>query len=57
VLTQIVDLVRADGGTELLTGYEPGKGGPRPFYQGFGFQPTGEIDGGETILRLPLPAP
>jgi GNAT superfamily N-acetyltransferase len=56
VLTQIVDLVRADGGTDLLTGYEPGKGGPRPFYQRFGFQPTGEIDGGEIVLRLPLPA-
>jgi GNAT superfamily N-acetyltransferase len=56
VLTQVVDLVRADGGTELLTSFEPGKGGPWPFYQGFGFQPTGELDDGEIVLRLPLPA-
>ncbi|MGK5113580.1 GNAT family N-acetyltransferase [Geodermatophilus sp. CPCC 205506] len=56
VLTQLVDLVRADGGTELLTSYEPGKGEPWPFYQRFGFRPTGEIDDGEIVLRLPLPA-
>jgi GNAT superfamily N-acetyltransferase len=56
VLTQIVELVRADGGTELLTSYEPGKGEPWPFYQRFGFRPTGEIDDGEIVLRLPLPA-
>lgn len=56
VLTQLVDLVRADGGTELLTSIEPGKGGPWPFYQGLGFQPTGELDDGEIVLRLPLPA-
>jgi GNAT superfamily N-acetyltransferase len=55
VLTQIVDLVRADGGTELLTSYEPGEGGPWHFYQRFGFQPTGEVDDGEIVLRLPLP--
>ncbi|MGR6964411.1 GNAT family N-acetyltransferase [Geodermatophilus sp. URMC 61] len=56
VLTQLVDLVRADGGTELLTSFEPGQGGPWPFYQGFGFQPTGELDDGEIVLRLLLPA-
>ena len=54
VLTRIVDLVRADGATELLTSYEPGKGEPWPFYQRLGFQPTGEIDDGEIILRLTL---
>ncbi|MGY1690694.1 GNAT family N-acetyltransferase [Geodermatophilus sp. SYSU D01105] len=55
VLTQVVDLVRADGGTELLTSYEPGEGGPWPFYEGLGFRPTGEVDDGEIVLRLPLP--
>jgi diamine N-acetyltransferase len=54
VLTQIVDLIRADGATELLTSYHPGDGEPLPFYQRFGFQPTGEIDHGEPVLRLPL---
>jgi GNAT superfamily N-acetyltransferase len=56
VLTQVIDLVRADGGTELVASIEPGKGGPWPFYQGLGFQPTGELDDGEIVLRLPLPA-
>ena len=28
----------SDGGTELLTSYEPGKGEPWPFYQRFGFR-------------------
>lgn len=54
VLTQIADLVRADGATELLTSYHPGDGEPWPFYQRFGFQPTGEIDDGEIVLRLAL---
>jgi diamine N-acetyltransferase len=53
-LTRIVDLVRADGATELLTSYEPGDGEPWPFYRGFGFVPTGEIDDGEIVLRLDL---
>lgn len=55
VLTQIADLVRADGGTELLTSYEPGDGEPWPFYRKFGFEPTGDVDDGEIVLRLPLP--
>jgi diamine N-acetyltransferase len=56
VLTQLTDLVRADGATQLLTSYEPGEGEPWPFYRRFGFQPTGEIDDGEIVLRLTLPA-
>jgi diamine N-acetyltransferase len=56
VLTQIVELVRADGATELLTSYEPGEGEPWPFYRRFGFQPTGEIDDDEIVLRLTLSA-
>ncbi|MGY1644108.1 GNAT family N-acetyltransferase [Geodermatophilus sp. SYSU D00703] len=54
VLAQVIDLVRADGGTELLTSYEPGEGNPGPFYEGLGFRPTGEVDDGEIVLRLPL---
>lgn len=53
-LMQIVDLVRADGATELLTSYHPGDGEPWPFYRRFGFEPTGEIDEGEIVLRLDL---
>ncbi|MEU7380521.1 MULTISPECIES: GNAT family N-acetyltransferase [unclassified Streptomyces] len=54
-LTQIADLVRADGGTELLTSYESGDGEPEPFYRKFGFEPTGETYDGEIVLRLALP--
>jgi diamine N-acetyltransferase len=53
-LAKVIELVKADGGTELVTSYLPGKGQPWPFYQGFGFQPTGEIDDGEIVLRLEL---
>lgn len=53
-LAEIIELVRADGATELFTSYQPGKGEPWPFYRGFGFQPTGEIDDGEIVLRLAL---
>jgi diamine N-acetyltransferase len=56
-LTLAVDLIRADGATELLTSYQPGDGGPWPFYRRFGFIPTGEIDNGETVLRLDLSDP
>ncbi|MFF9126454.1 GNAT family N-acetyltransferase [Streptomyces sp. NPDC014889] len=55
-LTQIAALVHADGGTELLTSYEPGDGEPWPFYQKFGFEPTGDLYDGEIVLRLALPA-
>ncbi|MGW0083551.1 GNAT family N-acetyltransferase [Streptomyces sp. NPDC003393] len=51
-LRQVAALVRADGATELLTSYEPGDGEPWPFYRKFGFEPTGEIDDGEIVLRL-----
>jgi diamine N-acetyltransferase len=53
-LTKVIELVKADGGTELFTSYQPGKGEPWPFYRSFGFQPTGEIDDGEIVLRLAL---
>ena len=56
VLAQLVDLVRAEGATELLASYEPGKGEPWPFYRQFGFQRTGKIDDGEIVIRLPLSA-
>ncbi|MEU2154071.1 GNAT family N-acetyltransferase [Streptomyces sp. NPDC019396] len=54
-LNQIVALVRVDGATELLTSYDPGEGEPWPFYQKFGFEPTGEVDDGEIVLRLVIP--
>jgi len=53
-LRLIVELIRAEGATELLTSYQPGDGEPWPFYEKFGFVPTGEIDGTEVVLRLDL---
>jgi diamine N-acetyltransferase len=53
-LEQIVDLVRAHGATELLTSYQPGEGEPWPFYEKFGFVPTGQVEDGEFVLRLDL---
>lgn len=54
VLTLVAGLVRADGGTALLTSHQPDEDGPGPFYRKLGFRPTGEIDDGEVVLRLAL---
>jgi GNAT superfamily N-acetyltransferase len=55
VVEQIVDMVRAQGATELLTSHVPGEGGPAGFYAKLGFVPTGELDPeGEVILRRVL---
>ena len=51
------DIVRAEGGTELLTSYIPAPGNPGPFYERLGFRPTGELDeNGEIIAGLDLTA-
>ncbi len=53
-LRQVAEVVRAAGATELLTSYVPGDGSPWPFYERFGFVPTGELDDVEVVLRLDL---
>lgn len=51
----LVDELRADGHRALLVSWDEGSGGPRPFYEGLGFVPTGVIiDGDETEARLEL---
>ena len=50
----LVDSMRARGATELLVSYVPAAGGPGPFYQGLGFEPTGELHEGEVVARLRL---
>ena len=58
VLRQVVELVREQGATELLTSYVPGAGGPGGFYARQGFVPRGDRDpDGEVILRLDLQGP
>ena len=55
VVRQVVDLVRTEGGTELLTSHVPGEGGPAGFYARLGFVPRGDTDAeGEIILRRAL---
>jgi GNAT superfamily N-acetyltransferase len=55
VVRQVVELVRDQGATELLTSHVPGEGGPAGFYARLGFVPTGELDPeGEVLLRLPV---
>jgi hypothetical protein len=50
-----VELVRDQGGTELLTSHVPGEGDPAGFYARLGFVPTGEREpDGEIILRRVL---
>lgn len=51
---RIVEIIRTEGATELLTSYVPGDGEPWPFYRAFGFEPTGEIEDDEIVLRLDL---
>jgi len=50
----VLDLIRPEGATELLTSYVPGADGPEGFYEKLGFTPTGEIDEGEIVIRLPI---
>ena len=53
----LIDHVRTrPGATALLTGAQPGDGGPIGFYEKLGFTLTGEVDeeDGELILRLEL---
>ena len=58
VMQQIVELVRAEGATELQTSYGPEAGGPAGFYAKLGFVPTGDlVADGEVIARLVLPSP
>ena len=55
VVTTMADVVRAEGGAELLTSCVDAPGGPKDFYLGLGFVPTGEVDDeGELVLCMPL---
>jgi diamine N-acetyltransferase len=57
VIRQIVELIRNEGATELLTSYALGDGSPVAFYEALGFVPTGAIHDGEVLARLPLNQP
>jgi len=52
---QLIAYVRhRPGAREILTSYVPIEGSPEPFYRKLGFEPTGEVDEGEIVMRLAL---
>ena len=51
----VVDHVRTrPGATEFITSVHQAEGGPQPFYEGLGFELTGEFEDGEAIMRFVL---
>lgn len=55
VVRLVADLIRREGGADLLTSHVEGDGDPGPFYNRIGFLPTGDRDAdGEIILALCL---
>ena len=57
VVTLVAQVVRDNGGTELLTSCVQAADGPEAFYRRLGFKPTGDSDeNGEIILALKLAA-
>lgn len=50
-IARVVEQVRAWGAKELLLSYVPGDGSPEAFYRGLGFEPTGQVDDGEIVMR------
>jgi diamine N-acetyltransferase len=53
-LTALIEQLRALDVPALFTSYVEGPGGPRRFYEGLGFRPTGGIVDGEIELVLAL---
>lgn len=54
-LDAVVAYVRErPNGDALITSAGQGEGTPQPFYEGYGFVPTGEIMEDEVVLRLDL---
>jgi GNAT superfamily N-acetyltransferase len=54
VIAAVVDVIRREGATELLTSYGEGAGDPSGFYAALGFVPTGERHEGEVLTALPV---
>jgi diamine N-acetyltransferase len=55
-LARVVEIVRAAGGTALLSSFQAGDGEPWPFYERLGFEQTGAFEDGEAVIRLDLEA-
>ncbi|MFE9747497.1 GNAT family N-acetyltransferase [Saccharothrix saharensis] len=50
-LAAIADVARSEGRTELVLSVVPGNAVARGLYAAFGFTDTGEVDGGELVMR------
>jgi len=51
----LFDYVRTrPGAKELLVSYVPGEGSPQGFYEKLGFEPTGEMEEKEIVMRRQL---
>ena len=54
-MERVIEYVRSRPNAKSLgASYVPTEGGPEGFYRRLGFEPTGEIDHGEIVVRLPL---
>lgn len=51
-IAALVAELRSEGHVSLVCSWRDGPGGPRAFYEGLGFVPTGELDDGEVVARL-----
>jgi RimJ/RimL family protein N-acetyltransferase len=56
VIAMLAARYREAGYEAMLTSWVDEPGGPEPFYRALGFVPTGEVDDGEVVARLPLRA-
>ena len=54
-MLRLIEYVKGQpGATELKASYMPIPGGPGPFYESLGFEPTGEMEGDEVVISLKL---
>jgi diamine N-acetyltransferase len=53
-LELLVDEARKVGAREIKLSYHAGAGSPHDFYARCGFVDTGEVEGDEIVMRLPL---
>jgi RimJ/RimL family protein N-acetyltransferase len=56
-MAALMTLLAEQGHTQMLTSWEEGAGGPRPFYERLGFRPTGDLEDGETVAVADLSNP
>lgn len=54
ILDAVVEEFRRSGASGLVTSWHDGRGSPGPFYEGYGFTPTGRVVDGRTEARLSI---